>query len=63
MSNDDFISLEEELVKEIEIREKLNPNYYYDAKLPSIKMARDMGFCDSDIEKAFNITIRQEDKS
>lgn len=60
--NDQRIPVDQALAKEIEIREKLNPNQYYDAKRPSIQAAREMGLSDAEIEKALNIKLRAEDR-
>ncbi len=48
-------------MEEIELRESLDPNYYYDAKLPAIRMAREAGWTDADIEEMFGITLRPQD--
>lgn len=51
------------LMADINQREALNPNYYYDAKQYSIRRARELGLNDAAIERALGITLRPEDKS
>ena len=56
------ISIEECLIDEIERRDKLDPQHYYNGKLPSIRHAQKMGISDDIIEEVFNIKIAPEDR-
>jgi len=55
-------SVENILYEDMARREALDPQYFYEAKLPAIKVAQEAGLSDAEIELAFNIKIRPEDK-
>jgi hypothetical protein len=55
-------TIAELLAKDIEMREALDPNHYYEAKLPSIRRAQMAGLSDDTIERLFNITLRDKDR-
>jgi hypothetical protein len=63
MSNTKMHDAAASLMADIEQRETLNPNYYYEAKEYSIHRARELGLNDAAIERTLGITLRPEDKS
>jgi hypothetical protein len=51
------------LLQDIEQREALNPQFYYDAKKPSIRFLRKHGFDDAAIERLLHLTLKEEDRA
>jgi hypothetical protein len=51
------------LLEDIEQREGLNPQFYYSAKKPSIRLLRKQGFPDAAIERMLHIILKEEDRA
>lgn len=57
------VSIEDILAKEIEETEAKDPDAYYEAKLVSVKVGREMGFSDAELEESLGIRLRPEHRS
>jgi hypothetical protein len=57
------VTIEERLLKDMDHKEHLDAQYFYDAKLPSVKLAQSMGIPDDKIEAALNMKIKPQDRS
>jgi hypothetical protein len=58
-----MMSAAEAILADVQARERLSPNHYYAAKKPSIRLAREAGFTDAEIEALYGITLKPEDKT
>lgn len=58
----EMMPLTDVLAEEIGAEEALDPEAFYEAKLVSYKIGREMGFSHKELEEALGIRLRPEDR-
>jgi hypothetical protein len=57
-----MVSIEEILAEEIDRAEADDPQAFYEAKLISVRIGRELGFSDAELEEALGIRLKPEDR-
>lgn len=58
-----MVSGEDDMLADIEAAEAADPHAFYQAKLASVKIGRELGLTDAQLEAALGITLKPEDRS
>ena len=58
-----MIAGEDDLLADIEAAEEADPNAFYQAKLASVKVGRELGLTDAQLEAALGIKLKPEDRN